>query len=409
MTSRNIIIDALNQIQEESFSEKELGLLNHPYYGLRDNRGWLTRYPKEGLAYSSEWVEAFIDNGGNFDHCGVWGVDPYTRDNNLSPAKAAEFLQLAHCNRWDNVPNNFGKFEVSENCSFENYVRLCRGQYLKTYLEKFGIETKASLFTLANKNSKWVDTQIAKNFKFSSESIQWIRRNYWELCEDGIVGNNAYYKCITDTRKFFHNREKKNQVRRGKFKVRTFRTLKHACNLDRYLDYVIELGGKLYDLPQRNHTTEGTIVSLKGKLIKVSEKNYGNKPFNMYKEFPVHETGKYRVALIGKTYFMWEKDRDFSSHIEGKSIQVCLSKLMDRQTKSEMKEKALKGCLSLASFRRLTGSCLAGTKTFLYVAAPFVYRLIQDFDSWDSLLKSDISLIEFQVTPEFMAKISHRF
>ena len=67
------IVKVMEQVQAEKFTNKEL----HPYYGLADSRGWLTRYPKEGLRISAEDMAVFIKNGGSLDSEGVYGVNPY--------------------------------------------------------------------------------------------------------------------------------------------------------------------------------------------------------------------------------------------------------------------------------------------------------------------------------------------
>ncbi len=48
----------------------------HPYYGIRDSRGWLTRYRPEYCKIDRSWVESFVAHGGQFDSCGVWGINP---------------------------------------------------------------------------------------------------------------------------------------------------------------------------------------------------------------------------------------------------------------------------------------------------------------------------------------------
>lgn len=48
--SRLNIVKTLNQLEEETFTSKEVENLNHPYYGLKDERGSLTRFPEEFIA-----------------------------------------------------------------------------------------------------------------------------------------------------------------------------------------------------------------------------------------------------------------------------------------------------------------------------------------------------------------------
>jgi hypothetical protein len=201
------LVNAINQLQEERVP----AVAEHIYYGLKDSRGWLTRYPEvdtegygSGFAISRADMIEFLAAGGRLDRMGTWGVNPYRGFEGLSPSKAAEFLLAAHCQRWDNVPVAYGtEFEVSESCTFYHYLKLQKGAEVKHELSCYGIESNASLFTLASKPRSWVDRKIASNFVFNHLFMNWSN----DLVIQGELrkisgGNAAFTKYVKDRNKY---------------------------------------------------------------------------------------------------------------------------------------------------------------------------------------------------------------
>lgn len=53
--------------------------LRSPYWGIKDSRGWVSRYldsPDKNLP-TPAWCQGYVLSGGSFDIHGVWGLTPY--------------------------------------------------------------------------------------------------------------------------------------------------------------------------------------------------------------------------------------------------------------------------------------------------------------------------------------------
>lgn len=89
------IVKAINSLKEESLTPKML----HPLYGLKDSKGWLTRYPVEGFFLDTSVIREYLSGGGHFDSCGVWGLSPYEYESQqilfsiFSPYKLGELVK----------------------------------------------------------------------------------------------------------------------------------------------------------------------------------------------------------------------------------------------------------------------------------------------------------------------------
>jgi hypothetical protein len=397
------IVSTLNQVAIETPSEQEIAQnhkLSHPYYGLRDGKGWLTRFPKEGLILSREWIETFLQCGGKLDSNGVWGASPYYSCE-LNPVKAAEFFLAAHCQRWDNVECGWAKyFQVNDDCSFADFRRLCKGASVKERLNSFGIETNLSLFSLARKSEEWVNTQIANHFQFTEKF-----RNWGEYELEIKSTNPNWIKFQRDNEKYMYRRDLKYHTPKPLLKVVSLRMLKE-CALGTWGKY------KSYQA-QSVRTSVGYIYFTETHLV---VNNLNNESYAYYPRWKqgfhstkIRQIGRYSVAVICGTAFGWVTSHGFRSHIEGYSIKEVIEKIAERIAYSDKKEEALKGVLSFRLFRELTNSCLAGTRSFLSEHAPFLYNLLQPFYNWDDVLESDIADIIFELTPEFMESIKFRF
>ena len=88
-------------LEEARLERKALALLDHPFFGLADEKGSLTRYPipKKGERplLPREWVEEFVALGGGFDFNGVYGLNPnghWSMAPSVSPERVVALASL---------------------------------------------------------------------------------------------------------------------------------------------------------------------------------------------------------------------------------------------------------------------------------------------------------------------------
>lgn len=81
-------------IAQDAQLGRKLKIINHPYYGLKDSMGELTRYPDRNLKLSREWAEEWILLGGSLDSTDVWGISPYAGEPIFTPEEMKMILNL---------------------------------------------------------------------------------------------------------------------------------------------------------------------------------------------------------------------------------------------------------------------------------------------------------------------------
>jgi len=401
------IIKALNQVSEEKFSNLEL----HPYYGLADKGGWLTRYPKEGLKISAEDMQVFISHGGSLDSCGVYGPSPYEGFEGLSPLKAAEFQQAALWQRWDYVPTRYNHLiTVNDDCSFSDYLLLHCGAEMLHELNRHGIETGASLFTLAKKvkrykyigENKWLHRKIAANFDFKNKAhMEWAKYNVEILHHLVDHGNKNFIKRVADHEKF-KERQELNCHSEGKLNIVSNRLSVWCLKNLRWREYYKSLSGIYWDF--ESHNTSIGKVCIGSKFLHC--KSEGVVHSGRIKTF-----GKFSAAKVNKKYFIWVTDEGFETHVENYFLKKGLKKLQEKILNREERNNILeRGIISFRSFKKMTSSCLVGTKLWLLDNKYFhFWNLLYDFNTWEEVFTTEIADIEFKMTPEFMESIKFRF
>lgn len=131
---------ALSAVQEEMVQVNDL----HPYAGVSDGRGPLTRYHSSVCQAPAWWIQDFIAAGGGLDSQGVWGLSPgparkhyndpeYRVWDHLDATTVAN-LGLSHPGtpRWDYVINDLAElarfgFRVDSGITYKDLQVLLRG------------------------------------------------------------------------------------------------------------------------------------------------------------------------------------------------------------------------------------------------------------------------------------------
>ena len=395
------LVKTMEQLSEEKFTNLEL----HPYYGLADSKGWLTRYPKEGLKISAYDMAVFLKNGGNLDSCGVYGVNPYHGFEGLSPQKAAEFQQAAWNQRWDKVPTHCSKLiTVNDDCSFSDYLQLHKGAEMKKSLNNYNLETNASLFTLARKNHKWLHRKIAANFCFQNTAhMVWARNFGGELDRLASHGNKNFHKIVKDYKKF-EKRRKFLWIDQKERYIKNDKLIAYCLNKPAYPGGYTTIKG-VYRKFKTYYTSYSDRLAVGRKFLHC--KSAEGKVFSgRIKKF-----GQFSAAKVDRIYFIWVTNKGFETHIEDYFFRKGLKKLQEKLSRIEEREYILKkGILSFRSFRQMTSSCLRGTKSWLRDNGyNHFYNLLSGFVSWDEVFATDVADIKFEMTPEFMESIRFRF
>jgi len=417
---------AIEKIQDETVSYKE----THPYYGLKDERGWLTRYPREDLVISLEDMSVFLNAGGRLDSCSTWGVNPYEGFQGLSPEKAAEFMLAAHCQRWDNVPFPSVLFEVHESCTFSDYLNLCKGARMKEELIRYNIEAEASLFTLANKDRAWFDRKIAAAFDFDNPfHMDWFRLQNLSHIK---VGNKQFLKMAADHEKYEWRKRRNPVIYPSVIIGRTKKLIAAFVHKNHLFDCYLQLktvGCTLIKAPVRHRVSIGRVVITPKKAFLTHKKSFkmvggldgrvhGVETINA---IDAEEIIPVSIKQFGMTvfsfcnlegkYFVWETERGFESHIEADTLRAAHTICMEKRNKrEEMKNVLEKGIVSFRTFRAMTRSCLEGTLTWLWENSyNHLHNLLSGFNSWEEVFTDEIADIKFQMTPEFMESIKFRF
>ena len=400
---------AIEEINAEKVSYKE----THPYYGLKDERGWLTRYPREELAITREDMRVFLNAGGNLDSHGVYGVNPYEGFEGLTPEKAAKFQQAAWEQRWDNVPTRYNNlFTVNDDCSFNDYLLLNCGAEMLNELNRHNIETNASLFTLARKvkchqhasESKWLHRKIAANFNFKNKAhMEWAKYNDDILHHLAPYGNERFVKIVSDQKKF-KQRQELNCYSEGKLNIISDRLIAWSLKNSRWRGEYKSLSGTRWDY-KFSYTSLGTCV-LGRKFLHLKSK-YDSSVSSVR----VRKFGQFSAAKINHQYFVWVTSEGFESHVECFSLKSGLKTLKEKLSKREERENILeRGIISFRSFSAMTSSCLEGTLSWLWDNSyNHLYNLISGFDTWEEVFATDVADLKFEMTPEFMESIKFRF
>lgn len=398
-------------------SLKELPVLAHPYYGLKDGKGWLTRYPNTVDSYgnkliSRSWMEEFINLGGSIDGCGVWGIDPTDSWVEVqTPASIVNLLNLEHNHRWDNISRDVRLVSqagliISDDINWACWKALSSGQSCQNICQLAGITTNLTVMQLGwMKTSKWKNFVAQNATKYPASPNSYYGKNsiaygdffgvslqdvgeisYVAGFDDSNITNPVWWKAKHDYLKFKQRREIHGQVPHISPALLSLKVLARLLQIDR-IERPEWKGGNprkcrktaifqtLNTSVQRRTTTAGSIWYSGNLLMQESA--------NSFKPLKVRKVGLHNIASATygtehkKVIFAW-LDNDFLHHAEGSSVREAISKLEGRT-----KIKGLK--MSLNDIKTNSSFCFAGVKNFLADKMKHIYNLVSGFSYWEDV------------------------
>lgn len=390
----------LDQASEETLP----AYASHPYYGLKDQNGWLTRYPytytdeegeeAEHLMLSRDFVEKYINEGASFDapECGpsVYGMSPYLQEDYFLHTYFGGTIlgYLCSIERWDNLIHDLLEIarvggQVHHGISRSDFGRLALGARRLSILR--ALEAKElPIMTLGHMSQRrFCITACSSASKFDLVGLNYISQCHFKWDEDEgkweeiIIAELykypiwGYYKACKE--KYFSRSRyvpiKNEKV--GSIKVANWRLTWSSDQVRKY-----QQASRLRCL--RNSWTFSSHTSV-GRV-----EYFENSTDVLWGEriIPSKRLGEYRVSRILDTYFMWKGS--FSSHIEGQSIKDCLAKFEAQKRANERKQGTV---FSLNDVRNdIVGGvahfCLDGTRKFLLHRMPHVARLLARYETW---------------------------
>lgn len=423
-SNEDICIDV---ITEEGI-ETTLVFFAHPWYGLKDNKGWLTRYPNTVDNYgnkliSREWIEEFLLLGGSIDGCAVWGIDPNASWVEVqSPAAIVNLLNLEHNHRWDNISTavryvSQAGLIISDDINWASWKALALGQQRQHTCSLAGITTNLTVMQLGwMKNSKWEffvaqnATKFPAKSKYNNIEISYgylfgvslkgmeelydsdKEEHYLSGFDDSQVTNPVWLKAKRDYLKYQQRRTIYRQVAYSTHVLHSEKVFAKIAKTH-YLDLRIANHAKfrrMYNKINRSITTAGIILHSGNLVYLQTETSVRNKFLK------VRKVGLYNVASATyavqkgsfdveykKVVFAWTDS--FQNHAEGSSVKEAITKLEGRSR--------IKGLImSLNDIRNNANFCFAGTKQFLANRMRHVYELVKGFSSWNEVPEEIVNI-----------------
>lgn len=421
----------LNQFAAEKFETVSAAKAAHPYYGLKDSMGWLTRYPAPSQESDSfidkEWVRSFVANGGNFDSNGHRGLCPY--NSSYSPTKVEEICPVQY-GRWvkltgrgddcfgqtywsvyssryeyatslftvcNNVPSFLAQFSISETCDAKSLAIAFRGHLISLLFAECGIECKLSFLTLGRWSQSKVDSLVlAKGVPASAEVWSSFANGLAraEKVELGMTLSPALQYALKCGLNRVGRRKQDNEIHHNSVVERKRQPrntaaanllLKHGAGrfsqnwLVNSSHIIITNAGSCHEF------RDGSVAICRGAKCTTFD--------------TVVTDGIATATVIGwgnnLYHFAWIISAGFkASHMESTdSVQDALRKLAKRKNIHS-------GLISLNDVRNdksgTLGYCITGSKSFLRKAMPHIYNLISEYHNWSDV-PADIMSIEWNL------------
>lgn len=395
------IVTVLNQIVEETPNRAEM----HPYYGLRDARGWMTRYVtaeeiKEDCLYTSlisaEWIQNYIKEckklqiQPSFDAMGCYGPSPYFEWlENHSPKLIAKLVAVAHENRFDNVPHLGYMAEdgvvINPEITLED-LRILLSGYEKFRLLGFW---RHPIMTLGRKSWYWVGQELAKHHiqdlaKHHEEVMSHLHILYYGDEEDFLIHNLGYRSEINKHPNIVNALFTKPQKRKRIKAMMNKRRSKNFYRRKKYSSIYFQL------LAKYRSKADVMRVYRKSSNVECITVSYGEILYNQdtqtpilfldYKEgMEVLRTKKYaglNTVSLPKRYLVY---RDcFLEHVEA-------DKLRDAVNRFNSRYRVKGNTMSLRDVVNARHFCFRGTLRFLKDKMPHVARLIEPYAAWNQV------------------------
>ena len=433
--------ESMTSLVEGANAEKLTYVMTHPYYGLRDSQGWLTRYPADQVVWSRGQVKSYLSGGASFDSCEVWGCDPTSEAPSNWVGKLHILSRLIKAyGRWDWLPIYRGEeaFPLHESIDLTSYFRLCVGYDLKLTLEYFGVQVNNSLFTLAKADEKWIARKIQKHSSFESivnalknDSYRFYFKNE-PITLDGMLNvtdSKNDNSAFAYARKCRFAYRLKNLLRKPMRHVGYTKEIqsKRLANINYksstrslYASHRNKRLGVFYATNLKSYYTSVGSVNCDGRNVYVSKDEGGHCYINGQVKYTAKTVNDLNVLKIKNVWFVWNPMFGFEDHVESNdSLQVALTTYRIKRTSNQEKEEILRsGVITLRQFRLLTGSCFPGTLNFLRDNMPHIARLLEPFQDsdrngygyqWRNVLASDLADVEWHLSEEAIDKIRHRF
>lgn len=403
---------AQNLFEEEKEISKAIAFeekrSQNPYWGLKDNRGWLSRYPLAEMP-TVRWALAFLKAGGSFDSCGSWGATPKQAQNLESAGVPGEFAgrMLALLGRADYDFHHVAEV-YSEGFNPQkrsNFYACVRGIYRRKLAEKAGVPMKSTLTFGWMEEIKFLRYCLRNLKKISFADYKSVNgipaimrgeyyRYEWEpdvpLFEDKVCLQNPVFANWVKNRSDddeICRRQERDKKRREETPV--FGSLLVAKKFAQKAEYDTwsknATWGKWQFQAQR--TSVGDVLFINSKLLLLIKTGYavlknGEESSDLMElSRSTHSTRQvagFSVCKIADTWFVWREG--FSRHIEGQGDLRSVINLAEKRRKRDSL------ILTLNDVRNdragTAGFCLAGIKNFLRDRMPFVYRMVAQYDYW---------------------------
>ena len=404
-------------------AKKEV-LMQHPYYGISDARGYLTRYPiesqdeeKGALKLSAEWLRAFTQAGGQCDSNswgGHYGVCPYrsTWAEQLDPIQFGRYVALSGRadgnfgqTYWelrdsdgdyimqfsfrDDVSYFLSQFIISETCDTKTLARAWRGALIRRIFQENNIShSTKSLLTLGHWSQQKVDgIVLSQAAPTSGEMLRKWTMQLTDLNTSSVLSPTLerQYKCaqkyIARTEYLNHEYEARVKAENKKREVQSA----SAYLLIQKFEGNKRLSNSWLRLPERSITSVGQIREFRDGSLSLYTLDSRENPMRcMEVKFRTNFGYRHFSAINGRgntIHIAWLPSEGFERHMESNiSVADAMEKLKFRNGRKPSDGISLNHVRN--DMRGTAGYCLAGTKQFLQARMPFLYQLIKKYQEW---------------------------
>lgn len=431
--------ETMSSLVEEA-REATNPILNHPYYGLKDKMGWMTRYPADQVMWERNEVISYLNGGASFDSCSVWGCDP-TKEVPVKWSGKLHILGrlIVAYGRYDWLPGYPGSeaFSIHETIDLTSYFRLCGGYEIKKFLMSWGIETTCSLFTLSKKPMSWIWRKIQREVSLeviisklqsTTKKMRGYNDNpftysgykgdnydainsvhyYIEMFTDPTYDNSAYSYARTCYLKYTERRsQRENCSESVVVKTKSERVADLVIKKHGHFHYRMSICGVKYKVDYESSYARDRDLYVVDNII------YYFKDNEFVKKIIAKRIGNLYAAKIQNSWFVWAPEM-FSKHLETSAEEHNLSSTIKlffelRKSSIEKSEVLRTGIITLRQFRHMTHSCWIGTMHFLQDNMPHIARLMSKYGDWNILLSSELADVKWHLSQGAMDSIRFRF
>ena len=425
-------IASMNESFTDAFDQHPLA--SHPLFGLKDEKGWLTRYPHTSetpIQMSAYVANLAIQNGVNFDSNGCWGLSPYYDSlEDYSYENLVDIFQL--CANALHHPGEWYKLAVLE-------------EYLQADRSGWNPDNFEDIIYLKN-----LERELLEQFP-KGTTLQDLNISFWDLTREFVI-NYCYNAGVVTVRQVdnegFHDSIGNYWV----FDKADAGYDSYSHEVHRYWDenplteYALKCLRKYqarqewessewsrkpqYDYKGRI-LTNGTWKQLKwwgGKLHVVRCNEAPNQQYVECTHFANYR-GKYYVQskednlyypLSHKAYGPYSLIQTKIGHRQatvkvvyknGEHMSSYTSSFREIIEKIETKVRRRTGVLCFNDIRNdvagTYGFCLQGTKAWAEVNMPHLYNLLEDYRTWGQV-PEDLMKVQFHLhSPQEM--LGHRW